>query len=280
MQTLAQRPLTSSRFQASLRDPTAFATLVELVPWAGPLADGRAERHLAIGRALAADPRVSALTITDNAGGRVRMSPVTLARSLQQVGAGVMIHVSCRDRSRAALASLAWDMASNGITDVLALSGDYPTDGYRGLSRPVFDIDSVALLAMLRELPLADAEDFFAGGVVNPFKSVERDLVPQLLKLAMKVRAGARFVITQVGWDARSWHELLRWMAGQGIDVPAIASVYILGRRVAEAFHRGDVPGCVLGDELMTWVERGAAAPGGELPLWPVPALPRSSRRL
>ena len=37
---------------------------------------------------------------------------------------------------------------------------------------------------------------------------IPRELVPQLLKLAMKVRAGARFAITQVGWDARAVGEL------------------------------------------------------------------------
>ena len=54
--------------------------------------------------------------------------------------------------SRGALGTLAWDLASAGMTDILALSGDYPADGYGGLSRPVFDVDSVALLAMLESM--------------------------------------------------------------------------------------------------------------------------------
>jgi methylenetetrahydrofolate reductase (NADPH) len=124
----------------------------------------------------------------------------------------------------------------------------------------VFDIDSVGLLSLLRDLP-GGGPELYSGAVVNPFKSVERDLVPQLLKLAMKVRAGARFVITQVGWDVRSWDELLRWMRGERLGIPALAAVYILDRGVARAFHSGRVPGCTLSDELFARVDRAASGP-------------------
>jgi methylenetetrahydrofolate reductase (NADPH) len=176
------------------------------------------------------------------------------------MGGQVLVHLSCRDRSRASLESLAFGLASEGLTDVLALSGDYPREGFGGLSRPVFDIDSVALLALLAHVGTTGST-FHAGCVVNPFKSVRRDLLPQLLKLALKVRAGARFVITQVGWDARSWHELVRWTQREGLDVPLIAAVYVLGPGVARAFHADRVPGIRLGDGLRAIVEREAASP-------------------
>src|SRR5688572_7166297 len=169
------------------------ATLVELVPWAGPLQHDDAGRHLELARNLAADPRVTAVTITDNAGGHVRLGPLTLGRTIREMGGDVVVHLSCRDRSRGSLESVAFGLASEGLTDVLALSGDYPREGFGGLSRPVFDIDSVGLLALLEHL--APDAVFHAGCAVNPFKSVERDLLPQLLKLRLKVRAGARFAI-------------------------------------------------------------------------------------
>ncbi len=250
----------SGRLRSALERPDGQVTLVELVPWAGPLLSGDAQRHLAMARSLVTDARVTGLTVTDNAGGHVRMSPLTLGRELRAMGADVLVHVSCRERSRGALASLAWDLASSDLTNLLALSGDYPVDGYQGVARPVFDIDSVGLLSLLRDLPGAGS-DLFPGGVVNPFKSVERDLIPQLLKLAMKVRAGARFVITQVGWDTRSWDELVRWMRLEGLRIPALAAVYILNRGVARAFHSGRVPGCTLSDELYRRVDRVASGP-------------------
>jgi methylenetetrahydrofolate reductase (NADPH) len=273
----AAPPLTSHApaFRVTLSAPAGEAIVVELVPWAGSLRHGDAGRHLETARALTADDRVTALTVTDNAGGHVRLGPHTLGREIRDLGADVLVHVSCRDRSRGALNSLAWDLASSGLTNILALTGDYPVEGYQGLSRPVFDIDAVGLLAMLRDLPpegpilageglghpLDAPHTFFAGGVVNPFKSVERDLLPQLLKLEMKVRAGARFAITQLGWDTRSWDELLRWTRRQRFGIPILAAVYILGRTVARAFHAGRIPGCYLSDELLALVERDAASP-------------------
>ncbi|MFV2065156.1 MAG: methylenetetrahydrofolate reductase, partial [Chloroflexota bacterium] len=237
------------------------ATLVELVPWAGPLQHDAADRHLDVARSLAADSRITAITITDNAGGHVRLGPLTLGRAIRDMGSDVVVHLSCRDRSRASLESVAFGLASEGLTNVLALSGDYPKEGYGGLSQPVFDIDSVGLLSLLRHVS-EDGPAFTAGAAVNPFKRVEADLVPQLLKLAMKARAGARFAITQVGWDARSWDELVRWCRAQELKLPLFAAIYILGRGVARVFHRNDVPGIRLSDELMAMVEREAAGPG------------------
>jgi methylenetetrahydrofolate reductase (NADPH) len=246
-------------FADALARADGRVTLVELVPWAGPLQHDDAGRHLELARSLAADTRVTAVTITDNAGGHVRLGPLTLGRAIQDMGGSVVVHLSCRDRSRASLESVAFGLASEGLHDVLALSGDYPKEGYGGLSAPVFDIDSVGLLALLEHLA-PEGATFHAGCAVNPFKSVERDLVPQLLKLRLKVRAGARFAIAQVGWDARAWDELVRWTRRDGLDVPLIAAVYILGRVVGRVFHSDGVPGIRMTAPLMAWVEREAAS--------------------
>ncbi|MFV2063149.1 MAG: methylenetetrahydrofolate reductase C-terminal domain-containing protein [Chloroflexota bacterium] len=245
-------------FPESLARADGLTTLVELVPWAGPLQHDAAERHMDTASALAADPRITAITITDNAGGHIRLGPLTLGRAIRDLGSDVVVHLSCRDRSRASLESVAFGLASEGLTNVLALSGDYPREGYGGLSQPVFDIDSVGLLSLLQHVS-EDGPAFTAGAAVNPFKALEADLVPQLLKLAMKARAGASFAIAQVGWDVRSWHELLRWTRSQEIRIPLIAAVYILGKGVANIFHRNAVPGIRLSDRLMALVEHESA---------------------
>jgi methylenetetrahydrofolate reductase (NADPH) len=175
------------------------------------------------------------------------------------MGGECVVHLACRDRSRAALQSAAYGLASEGLTNTLALSGDYPKEGYKGRSRAVFDIDSVGLISMLRAIGERGPR-FTIGCAVNPFKSREADLVPQYLKLALKVRTGADLAIAQVGYDTRSWSELLRWNAEQPRPIPLMASVYILSRGVARVFHRDGVPGIRLSDELLSWIEREAAA--------------------
>jgi methylenetetrahydrofolate reductase (NADPH) len=257
-----------------LGSEAGFATIVELVPWAGELSDARGQKPLGMAADLAGNPRVTALSVTDNAGGHARLSPDAPGEALRVLGHDVIVHVACRDRNRNAMQSLAWDLLGRGLTGVLAISGDYPVAGYEGLARPVFDIDSVALLALFHELgsaaaaraatdgqPDPERHCFHLGCAVDPFKRLERDLVPQLLKLALKRRAGADYAITQVGYDAHRQDVLLRWMAREGIDMPVVGNAYVLSGPVARAFHAGKVPGCVVTDELLALVEREAASP-------------------
>ena len=171
-------------------------------------------------RELAEDPRIDVLSITDNPGGHAMLAPDTLGTDLVARGQEVIIHLSCKDWNRNALESRGWQLSSEGFHNVLALSGDYPVTGHRGLAAPVFDIDSVGLLGLFSEmnegLPDSrrpdvrlDRTDFFLGCVVTNHKRHEREVMPQYFKLRKKARAGARFVINQIGWDARKDDELV-----------------------------------------------------------------------
>ncbi|MEI7743217.1 MAG: methylenetetrahydrofolate reductase C-terminal domain-containing protein, partial [Chloroflexota bacterium] len=105
------------------------------------------------------------------------------------------------------------------------------------------------------------ANAFYLGCAIDPFKRLERDLIPQFLKLALKVRSGADYAITQVGYDARRQDQLIRWMRRERIDVPVVGNAYILSAPVARAFNAGKVPGCVVTDALLELAEREAKAP-------------------
>ena len=270
----AALPTGPGALRKALFDPAAFATVVELVPWAGELVDAKGASQLKAAQELAGNPRITAMSITDNAGGHARLSPSALGGQVQQLGHDAIVHVACRDRSRNALQSLGWELLSRGLTSVLALTGDYPESGYEGLSRPVFDIDSVALLQMYRGLGQeaadravtadagadVDAHRFLLGCAIDPYKRVERDLVPQYLKLALKVRSGADYAIAQVGYDARKLAELLAVVKRDGLGIPVVANAYILSGPVARAFNAGRVPGCIVTDDLLAVVEREAKA--------------------
>ena len=246
-----------------------FVIVTELVPWRGPTADKAGRAGLAAAHSLVDDPRIAAISITDNAGGHAMARPALLAEEFLARGQDVIVHVACRDRSRNGLLSLAWELEQRGVRNVLAISGDHPTEGFAGLSRPVFDVDSVGLLALYRDLVNQGAGDraepgqpgFYLGCAVSPFKRLEAEVVPQYLKLALKVRAGADFVIPQLGYDARAWDELLRAMRRADLHVPVLANVYVLSRTLARLFNANQVPGCVVSDDLLAIAEREAAAP-------------------
>src|ERR1043165_7853472 len=130
----------------------SFLLGVELVSTRGTLADTQAMHTRSFAGQLAAFERVDWVSITDNAGGNPQLSPMALGRPLLYAGKEVLIHLSCKDFNRNGLESAAWELASEGFHNILALSGDYPAAGYHGRGKPVFDIDSVGLLTMLDEM--------------------------------------------------------------------------------------------------------------------------------
>jgi methylenetetrahydrofolate reductase (NADPH) len=241
-----------------LEKTQTFVTVAELVTSRGLITERLGRKVLDLGRALSDDPRFHALSITDNPGGHAMLSADTMGVDLISRGQEVIIHLSCKDWNRNALESRCWKLASEGFHNVLALSGDYPVAGYHGQAAPVFDIDSVGLLKMLSE---ADGGDFFLGAVVTNFKPLEREVMPQYFKLAKKVRSGARFIINQIGYDARKQDELLKYMALTELRAPILANVYVLGAPAARFFHAGRIPGVTVTDDLLAVVEKHAASP-------------------
>ena len=259
--------MTCSTLREKLAAPDAFVIAAELVTSRGMLSQYAGQALYEIAHQLGANPRFDLLSITDNAGGSVRFSPVTLARSLVETGQEVSIHLACKDWNRNGIESRAWELASHGFHNILALSGDYPIDGHEGTAEPVFDIDSIGLIQLLQDMNAGmpekrvpkgrlDPTQFYIGCAVTNHKLHEREVMPQYFKLEKKVRAGAGFVINQLGWNARKDDELLRWVRGRELPVSVIANVYLLSRGVARVFHAGRIPGCVVSDELLAQAER------------------------
>ena len=228
----------------------------------------------ALARALLADERIGWISITDNAGGGPMLPPDWLAQHVADQRHRVVVHLTCKDRNRNALEAALWRYASEGFCNILALTGDYPTAGFRGLPTPVFDLDSVGLIAMARamndglespdrrgRLSRLPPTDFFIGCTVSPFKRHERELMPQYFKLVRKIAAGARWVIPQLGYDMRKFHEVKLVLASRGLDVPVVGNVYLLSRGVARMFHSGKLAGCVVSDALLAEAERQAESP-------------------
>jgi methylenetetrahydrofolate reductase (NADPH) len=72
----------------------------------------------------------------------------------------------------------------------------------------------------------------------------------QYRKLRLKCQNGAAFVITQLGYDMRKSHELLLYMAEMGLTQPMFGNIYLLKKAVANIFHQGLVPGCLVSERL------------------------------
>jgi len=258
-----------------LQETDTFVTCVELVTSRGVITERNGRRVLELARGLAQHPHIHALSITDNPGGNAMISADTLGTDLISRGQEVIIHLACKDWNRNALQSRGWKLASEGFNNLLALSGDYPTDGYHGQASGVFDIDSVGLLKMYSDMndgihvgmdhnesaQVMERTDFFLGAVVTNYKRQEREVMPQYFKLAKKIESGAAFIINQIGYDSRKQDELLKYMRIRNLKVPVIANVYVLSLAAARFFNGGQIPGCVVTDELLALVEKQSASP-------------------
>ncbi|RPJ15686.1 MAG: hypothetical protein EHM30_08230, partial [Desulfobacteraceae bacterium] len=242
-------------FQNDLADPEHFIITLELVP--GRESSGRSvELVKKIAADAYSDGRISAVSITDNPGGNPALSPDAIGYDIFKLGMDVIVHFTCRDMNRVGMESRALQLAMMGMKNILTLTGDYTGKGFCGEGAPVFDLDSVNLISMLgmlseRMKKTGDPDPFFTGCAVSPFKYTKGECFAQYAKLCRKSNAGARFIITQLGYDAVKFAELLEMQRRLGISLPAIGSVYLLTPNTARLMNDGRIPGAVVSRSLM-----------------------------
>ena len=256
-------------FEKRLKALETFTVTYELVP-------GRSTRRREFRKIIrfveeaTKDKRLNGVSITENAGGHPALAPEVLGREIKALGLDPILHFSCKDKNRNQIESTLFAYDREGLHNLLIITGDYPRFGFMGKAKPVFDLDAVQLLRLITEMekgfelpPEAPGGGvklppmpFFKGCVVSPFKRYEAELLPQYYKLHRKVAAGARFIITQVGFDARKFHELLLYMREEGLKVPLLGSVLVMDARLARIIHRGAVPGVWISEEFLARVEQ------------------------
>jgi len=160
--------------------------------------------------------RVDATNVTDLQSSVMRLGSLAVCALLKQRGFEPIFQITCRDRNRLALQSDILSAAALGIENLLILTGDYPTMGDHPEAKPVFDLESVQLLQVIRRLQEGfDMKEnklegippkFCLGAVVNPGAD---PLEPQILKMEKKIEAGAEFFQTQAIYDIKIFENFL-----------------------------------------------------------------------
>ena len=257
-------------------DSTDFLIGVELVTTRGTMDEVKSVQTRRLASELTECETVDWVSITDNAGGNPMLSPMALGKNILYGGKEVLIHLSCKDFNRNGLESEAWQLASEGFQNILAISGDYPSSGYHGRAKPVFDIDSIGLLTLLGEMncgldrPAAGTDNstrlkktnFLTGAVATNFKLLENEVVPQYLKMEKKIQLGASFIVAQIGFDARKSHEMLIYLAQRGhANMPLIGNVFLLSSPVVKFFRAQKIPGVVISNALLEHCQAVARGP-------------------
>ncbi len=232
-----------------------FCYVVELV--ASRLT--REARLLEVASHLAQVPGVVAGSITSYAGGAMGHDPIRVGTAARARGLTPNIHLTCVNRDSAAVGKMLADLNALGIENVLALSGDYPKASDLSAASATFALDSVQLVRIIDRMRQRGMP-FWVSVAVSPFKYAEADCAYQYLKLEKKVAAGADYAITQLGFDARKFRELKRYVLERDLKIPLFGNVYVLSAKSAEKMSKGEPPGCWVSPELLEKIRVEARA--------------------
>lgn len=188
--------------------------------------------------------QTDAINITDCPLACLRMSPIALSHIIQeQIHLDTIFHITCRDRNLLALKAELLGAYALGVKNILALSGDHPRMGDHPQATAVFDVDSIGLIKIIRELNQGSFSgnksseyktDFFTGVAANP-QNKEWD--KELSKLEAKVAAGAHFIQTQPIFSRRILEIFLN--KTQHIKIPKIIGIMPLkGKKMIEYIEK------------------------------------------
>ncbi len=238
-----------------------FAVTGELGPPKG--ADLEQLKH----HAYAMRNHVEAYNITDNQTAIVRTSSIACGAVLVQMGLEPTIQIVVRDRNRIAIQSDVLGAVALGIKNILCLSGDHQKFGNEPQCKGVYDIDSMQLIKMLKDLrdegvfcggeKLEGEVKYYLGAVENPFADPFEYRVDRLEK---KINAGASFIQTQCIFDIerfKKWMELVR-ERGLHKKVKIMGGVTPIKSLGAAKYMKNCVSGITIPDELIDRLQ-GAA---------------------
>jgi len=231
-----------------------FCYVVELV--ASRLT--REAKLLQVASDLAQVPGVVAGSITSYAGGATGHDPIRVGTAARARGLTPNIHLTCVNRDLLDLRNALEDLSALGIENIFAITGDYPK-GAKDAGPPLFAMDAVQLVELISELR-AGGLPFFCSVAVSPFKYTEPDCNYQYLKLEKKIKAGADFAITQLGFDSKKFRELKRYLDERNLKTPVLGNVYVLHAKAAEKMSKGEPPGCWVSKDLMERIQEETKA--------------------
>src|ERR1051325_7070867 len=89
---------------------------------------------------------VDAFNLTDSASAIMTMAPMAAAYRLVEHDAEPILQVTGRDRNRIALEGDLLAAANLGIRNLVCMGGDPPGAGDHPDAKPVFDLDTIALI--------------------------------------------------------------------------------------------------------------------------------------
>jgi 5,10-methylenetetrahydrofolate reductase len=167
-----------------------------------------------------------AFNITDNQTAVVRMSSFAGSLILLSMKMEPIMQMTCRDRNRIGLQSDVLGAAALGVRNILCLTGDHQSFGNHPAAKGVFDVDSIQLLQIIKNMRdagvfqsgdplLAERPSVFLGAAANPYAD---PFDAQVDRLRKKIDAGAEFIQTQSVYNIEKFSKWMDDVRSQGLD--------------------------------------------------------------
>ena len=230
-----------SRFAALLEDPS-FSLVLEV-----PAADNPAAIKELL-KYAAENPSIFAVALPDANDVAPEKKQLDFAEDAIAVTAKPVIsYISGRGRTADDLLVTLNKLRGLGLRDFVAVTGDFRKEGRQYL-------DSTEMMKLVS----GTGADNCVGGVVNPFKYLHEDQFFQYCKLIAKTNAGARFFVTQAGWDMKKYQELIWFLRSREILVPVLARVAVIDTADEGLLSNGLHPGVAVPLHIAAAAQRGA----------------------
>lgn len=212
------------------------------------------------------DAGVHIINIADGPRASARMSPMALAVLMQRnVGIETLLHYCCRDRNILGMQADLIGANAIGLHNVLIITGDPPKLGDYPSATGVFDVDSIGLTRIVKNLnqgldlagnPLGAATRFAIGVGANPGA---HDIETEVRRFREKEAAGAEYVLTQPVYDASLLDNFLEMTKDSRI--PVLVGLLPLSSYKNAEFLHNEVPGMQIPQKVRDLMRQ---APAGD----------------
>jgi methylenetetrahydrofolate reductase (NADPH) len=215
---------------------------------------------------------VDAFNVTDGQTAVVRMASWAACLIGKEEGLDPIIQMTCRDRNRIALQMDVLGAAASGINNILCLTGDHQKFGNHPGARGVFDLDSIQLIQVVKNMrdekkfqcgeEMGVEPHFYIGAAANPFAD---PFEFRVTRLAKKIAAGADFIQTQIVYNVDKFAEWMKRARDRGLHekVRILAGVAPVKSVGAARYMKTRVPGMDVPDDV---IERLRAVPKEQVP--------------
>ena len=203
---------------------------------------------------------VDACNVTDGQTAVVRMASWAACLIAREEGLDPIVQMTCRDRNRIALQMDVLGISALGMSNMLCLTGDHQKFGNHPAAKGVYDLDSIQLVKMVRDMrddkkfqcgeAMAVEPHLFIGAAENPFAD---PFEIRATRLAKKVSAGADFIQTQIVYNVDKFAEWMKMVRDKGLHekVKILAGVAPIKSVGAAKYMKTRVPGMDVPDSTV-----------------------------